>query len=508
MSKPSRRPQREEIKAKNKERKRAQRELRRKQEAEGMRRESHATITNGKSRYKSVEEEGAARNEATWELLKVFRDRLPVLLRRLSAIQDPRSAKKTKHKLSVLLVLGVMSFILQMASSREATREMSRPMFWENLKGLIPELEEIPHHDTLKRVLSAIDVSEIESLQLELIRKWIRNKKFSRYLINGCYPVAMDGTQKMARGWLWDEECLQRTINKGEAGERTQYYAYVLQASLAFAGGMTIPLMSEFLCHSEGDSERSKQDCEQKAFHRLAARLKEAFPALAIMLLLDGLYANGPVMESCRRNKWQYMIVLKDEGLPSAVKEFESLAELEPGQRHAATWGGRRQFFKWANGIEYDFGRNGRKRQIVHVVECLERWEEIGRSGEVEEKKSRHVWISSEPLDRWNLHERCNLGARHRWNIETEFLVEKHHGYQYEHCFCHDWNAMKGYHCLMQLGHMFNVMARHSGKLAKIVKETGVQGLIRLVRETIASPWLDRAWIGERNSAPFQLRLT
>ena len=507
MAKASRRPQREEIKAKARERKRAQKELRRSQEAEGLRRDSHATISNGKSRYKSEEEEGAARNEATWELLKVFRDRLPVLLSRLSAIRDPRSAKKTKHKLSVLLIFGVLSFILQMASSREATREMSRPMFWNNLKSVFPDLEEIPHHDTLKRVLSAIEPGEIESLQLELIRKWIRNKKFFRYLIDGRYPVAMDGTQKMKRDWLWDEECLQRTINAGQEGERTQYYVYVLQASLAFAGGMTIPLMSEFLCHGEGDSERSKQDCEQKAFHRLAARLKEAFPALPIMLLLDGLYANGPVMEACRRNKWQYMIVLKDDGLPSVMKEFESLAGLEPGQRHTATWGGRHQFFKWANGMEYDFGRNGKKREIVHVVECLERWEEIGRDGTIEEKRSRHVWLSSEPLDRCNLHERCNLGARHRWDIEPGFLVEKHHGYQYEHCFSYDWNAMKGYHYLMQLGHLFNIMARHSEKLAKTVKETGVRGLIRMVRETIASPWLNRGWIREQLSAPFQLRL-
>jgi len=57
MSKVSRRPQREEIKAKLKERKRAQKELRRNQEAQGLPRESHTTISNGKSSYKSVEEE-------------------------------------------------------------------------------------------------------------------------------------------------------------------------------------------------------------------------------------------------------------------------------------------------------------------------------------------------------------------------------------------------------------------------------------------------------------------
>jgi hypothetical protein len=66
---------------------------------------------------------------------------------------------------------------------------------------------------------------------------------------------------------------------------------------------------------------------------------------------------------------------------------------------------------------------------------------------------------------------------------------------------------MKGYHCLMQLGHMFNTMARYSERLAKIVKDTGIRGLIRFVRETIASPWLDRAWIKEQFVAPFQLRL-
>lgn len=508
MGKASRRPNREEIKAKRRQRKRAQRELGRKLEGSGLKERSHGTIANRKSGYKSVEEEGLARNEAAWEQLKVFRGQLPVLLRRLSQIPDPRTAKKTKHKLSALLLFGILSFVLQMASSREATREMSRPMFWENLKTLFPELEDTPHHDTLKRVLSEIEVDHIASVHLELIRKWIRNKKFSRYLINDCYPVAVDGTQKMARGWLWDEECLQRTFNRGESGEQTQYYVYVLQANLAFTGGLSIPLMSEFLCHTEGDSEKNKQDCELKAFYRLAARLKEAFPALRIMLLLDGLYAKGPVMALCRRNKWQYMIVLKDEALPSVMKESEALAELEQKNRYSHTWGGRRQRFKWANEIEYNFGANGKKREIVHVVECLENWEEVEiESCDVVKKSSRHVWLSSKPLDRWNLHERCNLGARSRWAIETGFLVEKHHGYQYEHCFSYDWNAMKGFHYLMQLGHMFNVMARYSDKIARVARETGVRGLIRFVRETIASPWLNQTWIREQMTAPFQLRL-
>lgn len=509
MSHASRRPGREEIKAQRKERNRAQKVLRRRLAQDGLQQLSHATISNGKCRYQSSEEEGLARNEASWEQLKVLRAELPKLLKRFAAIPDPRTPRKTKHKLSVLLLYGILSFVLQMASSREATREMSRPMFWENLKQFFPELEETPHHDTLKRLLSGLDISELENIHLELIRGWIRKKKFRRYLIDNCYPIAIDGTQKMCRDGLWAEECLQRTFNRGENTEQTQYYVYVLQASLAFSGGLSIPVLSEFLTYAGDGTHDSKQDCELKAFHRLSERLKAAFPALRILVLLDGLYPKGPIFERCRQYRWQYMIVLKDGSLPTVLREFESLSKLEPQQRRTMTWGGRIQQFGWINDIEYEYGPNEKKRAVLHIVECCEQWWEVEKGGVREiEKSSRHIWISSEPLTRWNLHERCNLGARARWTIETGFLVEKRHGYQYEHCFSYDWKAMKGYHCLMQLGYMFNAMARYSGEMAGIVKDIGVRGLIRFVRETIAGPWLNREWLMEKLAAPFQLRLT
>jgi len=507
MSKVSRRPSREEIKGIRKEKKKAERELHARQKAEGLKVPIKVAIPNRKCEYRSVEEEQKARQDVTTEQVKVFRSRLPVLLKRLSRIEDPRNPNKIKHKHTLLMIYGILTFVFQMASRREANREMTRPMFMENLKLLFPELEDLPHNDTLMRLLTRINVGEIESALIELVRKLIRNKKFVRYLVDDRYPIAIDGTQKCFRDVIWSEECLAREVGKGD-DTQTQYYVYVLEANLAFAGGMTIPLMSEFLSYTEGDTDTKKQDCEQKAFKRLAKRLKDEFGHLPIRVLLDGLYPNGPIMELCRKNRWDFMIVLQDKSLPSVWEEYEGLKKLESKNYFDTAWGNRRQRFEWVNDIEYYYGHNERKKQIVHVVVCEESWEEIAKdSAEVVNKKSRHAWISSKALYRWNVHERCNLGARHRWGIESSILVEKHHGYQYEHVFSYNWKAMKGYHYLMRLGHLINVLAIYSERLVKIVHDLGVRGFIRFIRSTLSGPWLDPLRVKERITAPFQLRL-
>jgi hypothetical protein len=507
MSKVSRRLSREEIKEIRKEKKKAERALRAREKAEGLKAPVKAAIPNHKCGYKTVEEERLARQEATTEQIRVFRAKLPLLLGRLSKIEDPRNPKKVKHKHTVLMIYGILTFVLHMASRREANREMTRPMFIESLKLLFPELQDLPHNDTLMRLLARINVGEIESALIELVRKLIRNKKFVRYLVGHCYPIAIDGTQKFARDVLWTEECLEREVKKGDDSQ-TQYYVYVLEANLAFTGGMTIPLMSEFLNYAEGDTDTKKQDCELKAFKRLAKRLKGEFGHLPIMVLLDGLYPNGPIVELCRKNRWNFMIVLQDKSLPSVWEEYAGLKKLETKNHFNTIWGNRRQCFEWINDIEHYYGPKGRKKQIVHVVVCEEKWEEVAKdSAEVVSKRSRHAWISSEPLCKANVCQRCNLGARHRWGIESGILVEKCHGYQYEHIFSYNWNAMKGYHYLMRLGHLINVLAQYSERLVEMVRELGMRGFIRFIRDTISGPWLDPLWVQKRLATPFQLRL-
>ncbi len=53
---------------------------------------------------------------------------------------------------------------------------MTTPQFVENLQLLFPELESIPHHDSLQHLLATIDVEQIEQAHIELIRRLIRNE--------------------------------------------------------------------------------------------------------------------------------------------------------------------------------------------------------------------------------------------------------------------------------------------------------------------------------------------
>ncbi|MCP3878532.1 MAG: transposase family protein, partial [Sulfitobacter sp.] len=149
------------------------------------------TPSNRKSPFKSPEQESAARQDAVSELMGILRQMLPVLLRRLGKIPEPRNPKKLKHQLTVLMLYGLLVFVFQYGSRRAANGEITRPMFEHNLRLLFPQLESLPHSDTLFRLLCRIDVSQIAQAHIELVKHLLRGQKFTRYLINNGSPIAI-----------------------------------------------------------------------------------------------------------------------------------------------------------------------------------------------------------------------------------------------------------------------------------------------------------------------------
>ena len=102
----------------------------------------------------------------------VYRRMLPSLLNSLSKIKDPRAPHKVKHKITTLFIYGIIMFVFQIGSRRQVNREMTDIGF-ENLKAIFPELETLPHADTLARLLEVIDVSQIQESMIELLKDLI-----------------------------------------------------------------------------------------------------------------------------------------------------------------------------------------------------------------------------------------------------------------------------------------------------------------------------------------------
>lgn len=455
---------------------------------------------NRKSEWTTVEEEQQARQAAFEGQIKALRVILPDILNKFARIPDPRRPRSTRHKLTTLLLFGLLIFIFRYNSRREANRELTCPSVLETLRAVFPEVDSCPHMDTIARVLESIPSDEIEEILGKTVRNLIYKKKFKRMIADGCYVVAVDGTLKWSTDWEFNSQALRK-----KHGDTTTYQTYVLEAALVGPQGIAIPLMSEFCENPFDNSEQKKQDCERKAFYRLAVRLKSLFPKQPLMIVADGLYPNGPVMALCRTNKWDFMIVLPNEVCLSSVwQEAKAIFGLEPEQKLINHWGDRTQNFKWANQIKYEWKDRveGKRRHIVlHMVICHETWQ---RNGET--KDSTWAWVSSKAISKTNVLERCNGAARHRWNIEEHILAEKKGGYNYEHMFSLNWNGMKCWHSLMHLGHLLNILTLHTVDLWETVKELGINGTLQLLRQTLTGRWVDISKLAALSEKP-QLRL-
>src|SRR5271166_2316475 len=66
---------------------------------------------NRKLSYNTIEEEREFRSEIVDAQIRAWRSLLPNLINKLSRIPDPRRSKSIKHKLVVLMVYGLFSFI-------------------------------------------------------------------------------------------------------------------------------------------------------------------------------------------------------------------------------------------------------------------------------------------------------------------------------------------------------------------------------------------------------------
>ncbi len=112
---------------------------------------------NRKCATQTIEEEITHREEVIADQIRIWRSTLPLLIRKFSKIPDYRRVTHVKHKITVLMMFGLFAFIFRLSSRREMNRELTSPIIFEHLQKLFPEIETIPHADTLARALEKVN---------------------------------------------------------------------------------------------------------------------------------------------------------------------------------------------------------------------------------------------------------------------------------------------------------------------------------------------------------------
>lgn len=217
------------------------------------------------------------------------------------------------------------------------TEEFNRDACIENMRKLTGKenLTELPYWETVNDFLSIVKIEDLERFNHALITRLLRMRGFEASRIRGRYwQILVDGTQLYSFSHRHCEHCLKRVYNKGKLDERTEYYHEVLEAKLYICEDLVFSIATEFVENENEDVP--KQDCERKAFYRLAAKLKYAFKRLPICLTMDSLYACEPVFSLCRENNWRFLVRFKEGSIPSVATEFLALQPLQ-SSNHCST---------------------------------------------------------------------------------------------------------------------------------------------------------------------------
>ena len=421
---------------------------------------------------------------------------LPELPAWLAAVTDPRARPdlctfSMKH-------LGLLALIVhggQLGSLRRLDVNRRCQVFVENFRALLlatagTELEaqataelasfRVCSTDNLNVVLEQVEPLELERVAARCTRR-LNDAKVLRHLKHDDQlVVAVDGLELHSYSERHCEHCLTRDLSDG----RTQYYHYVLAAKVVTPIGLILPVAFEFVENPAGRFD--KQDCEIKAFHRLARRIRKLFGKTRLLVVGDGLYAQEPVLEVCERYHWSYLITLRDGQLPTlqdeiararagrpvrnALGHYTVRATVGKAQTDSAD-GTTHTEIEWITPLRYH-------RQTLHLVCLTEVTQHTG-------KRYHNVWITDLKPTRQNAQALANTG-RLRWKIENEGInTQKHGGYEAEHKYGIKGNTWKNHYLILQIAQVLNDLVRLGDLPAKLTGD---------LRSTFAAIYQSMQW--------------
>ena len=247
----------------------------------------------------------------------------------------------------------------------------------------------------------------------------------------------------------------------------------MLEAKLLGPGDLTLSIGSAFIENDDAQAaaaaghrsaEAIKQDCELKAFSRMAGPLKQDFPQLQLCLAVDALYACGRFFQECRDKQWSFVVTFKPKDLPVAWGEFQRLLPLCPHnvlERQAAE--GVRQVYRWVPQVGYTDAE-----QREWSFNALQLEEAVG------DRTTRFAWLTPLHVSAQTVEDIATKGGRPRWKIENQgFNRQKNSGLNLQHLYSTDPDKAKAYYYLLQIAFILLQLLEQGSLLRRLATEWG-----------------------------------
>lgn len=403
-----------------------------------------------------------------FRIKKVISSKFPELFEKIKNLPDFR--KREDYSITEIITAGLFLFILKKESRNKYNNDRMDTVFAKNYYKQFHL--RLPHPDVIDQVMRVLPPDFLEILKADLVALLIEKKCFRAFRLFGKYYfVAIDATGIQTFSQRHCEHCLTKTSKNNVVS----YFHYVLEAKLVTSAGHSISLATEFI-ENQTDVNFDKQDCEQKAFVRLAKKIKKHFPRLPICVLADGLYPNNTVFNVCKQYDWKFIITLKDGNLKTFNQEVNLLKNT--AKKHQVYRADKSKStnteYMYLNDIEYN-------KHGYSWVLCQCKEKNI-LDNSIDEKI--FAYITNIPQSSETVIITADSG-RLRWKIENEgFNTQKNLGYAMGHKFSRvSYIAMKNYYQLLQIGHMINQFVEKSNDFIELLNAFS--------GKTIESLWLD-----------------
>ena len=228
------------------------------------------------------------------EILKIIRKYFPQLESLFSNLTDKRHKSYITYKMRTIMMTRLLSLICGITTMKGINQKFNTEEAIKNLSSICnQELKEVPDWQTIQDVIETLSIEEIEDIRKYMVKALIRSKMFDRFRYKGTIQVLVDATGLSSHDYNLNGNCTSKTKNGV-----TKYYKYVLEAKIVF-GRIVISIDSEWIENTELNNENDKQDCEVKAFKKMAKRLKKNYPKMKFIITGDALYATTPMINIC-----------------------------------------------------------------------------------------------------------------------------------------------------------------------------------------------------------------